>query len=91
VKSLEEMLTLRNQKGLHARAAALFVQTASRFKAKITVHHRSEAANGKSIMNLMILAAPCGSALKVQAEGEDAVEALAALKELIHGRFGEDR
>ena len=91
MKAVEETLTLCNQKGLHARAAALFVQTASKFKAKITVHHRGEVANGKSIMNLMILAAPCGSALRVQAEGEDAVQALVALKELIHARFGEDR
>ncbi len=91
MKPFEETLTLRNQKGLHARAAALFVQTASRFSAKITVHHRSEAANGKSIMNLMILAAPCGSVLKVEAEGDDAAEALAALKELVHAKFGEDR
>ena len=91
MRGVEETLTLRNQKGLHARAAALFVQTASRFKAKITVHHRGEAANGKSIMNLMILAAPCGSPLRVHAEGDDAVQALLALKELIDARFGEDR
>lgn len=91
MKALEETLTLRNQKGLHARAAALFVQTASRFKAKITVHRRGEAANGKSIMNLMILAAPCGSPLRVQAEGDDAAQAMNALKELIDARFGEDR
>ena len=81
--------TISNQKGLHARAAAEFVKVASQFEAAITVVRGSTTANGKSIMSLLILAAPKGSAIEVEAQGADAAPALDALGELIDAKFRE--
>lgn len=83
------VLTIRNRLGLHARAAALLVQTASRFRSEVTVSKDGRTVNGKSIMGLMTLAAAQGSELEVTACGEDAAEALAAIRELIDDRFHE--
>jgi len=78
-----------NKLGLHARAAAKLVNEASRFGAEITVHRDDASANAKSIMSVMMLAASCGTTVAIDAEGEDAADALDALGELIAGRFGE--
>lgn len=86
---LKKSLTLKNKLGLHARAAALFVQTAGKFKSKITVIKENQPADGKSIMGLMILAAECGSVLTITAEGSDEKEALTALEDLISRKFNE--
>jgi phosphocarrier protein len=86
---LEKTVELVNRLGLHARAASKFVQEASRFVADIRVRHNDEEVNGKSILGLLLLAAPFGSRLTITAEGQDAVEALAALEKLIADRFGE--
>lgn len=80
---------LRNRLGLHARAAAKFVNVASQFQAEVLVAHNDEEVNGKSILGLLLLAAPCGTRLSVRAEGDDEVEALDAIGELILTRFGE--
>ncbi|MEW6336237.1 MAG: HPr family phosphocarrier protein [Acidobacteriota bacterium] len=80
---------LANRLGLHARAAAKFVHVTSRFEAQITVRFNDEEVNGKSILGLLLLAAPCGSALTVVAEGPDADRALVAVRELVQDRFGE--
>ncbi|MDD5563260.1 MAG: HPr family phosphocarrier protein [Thermoanaerobaculaceae bacterium] len=80
---------LVNRLGLHARAAAKFVHTASRFAAQILVRHHDEEVNGKSILGLLLLAAPVGSQLTITASGSDEAEALAALEQLIRERFGE--
>ncbi|MGQ9495836.1 MAG: HPr family phosphocarrier protein [Thermoanaerobaculaceae bacterium] len=85
----EKTVELINRLGLHARAASKFVHEASRFRAEIRVRHNGEEVNGKSILGLLLLAAPCGSRLTLSAEGEDAEEALAALIRLIADRFGE--
>ena len=84
----EAELVIRNQLGLHARACALFVKTAARFQSHILVSRDDLEVNGKSIMGVMMLAAEEGSTIKVRAEGEDEVEMLAALKELVEGKFG---
>jgi len=84
----EAELLIRNQLGLHARACALFVKTAARFAAEITVCRDGLDVNGKSIMGVMMLAAEEGSTIRVRAEGPDEREALAALRELVDGRFG---
>ena len=76
-------LTVANRLGIHARPAALFVRTASRFHAEITVEKDGERINGKSIMGLMMLAAGYGSRLRLEIAGADAQEALVALEELI--------
>ena len=80
---------LTNRLGLHARAAAKFVHTASRFSSQVLVRHNDEEVNGKSILGLLLLAAPCGSSLTVTATGEDEGPALSALEGLIRDRFGE--
>jgi len=81
-------LLIRNQLGLHARACALFVKTASRFRSEVTVSRDGVVVNGKSIMGVMMLAAEEGSSIEVKAEGPDEAEALAALQELVDGKFG---
>jgi phosphocarrier protein len=80
---------LVNRLGLHARAAAKFVNVSSAFSSEITVQFNDEEVNGKSILGLLLLAAPCGSLLTVRATGDDAEEALAAIESLVAGRFGE--
>lgn len=80
---------LVNRLGLHARAAAKFVNVSSGFSSEITVQYNDEEVNGKSILGLLLLAAPCGSLLMVRAKGEDADSALEAIVGLIAGRFGE--
>ena len=87
--TLSEEYRLVNRLGLHARAAAQLVQTANRFQADVTVLKDGEEVNGKSIMGLLMLAAPMGSLLRVTVSGEDAEEAMQALGALIHDGFGE--
>ena len=81
-------MVIRNQLGLHARACALFVKTAARFKAHVLVSRDDLEVNGKSIMGVMMLAAEEGSTIVVKAEGEDEQQALKALDELVAGKFG---
>ena len=78
-----------NKLGLHARAAAMLVETASRFEAEVTVTKDGQAVNAKSIMELLLLAAACGSRIDVTAVGADAAAAVTAIGELIADRFGE--
>jgi phosphocarrier protein HPr len=87
---LHRDLTIVNKRGLHARAAARFVQTAERFEAEITVTKDSTTVGGTSIMGLMMLAAGPGSVIRITAAGPDAEMALAALAELVDGMFGEE-
>jgi phosphocarrier protein len=84
----EIQLLIRNQLGLHARACALFVKTASRFKAEVMVSRDGLEVNGKSIMGVMMLAAEEGSTILVKAMGVDEGDALVALQELVDGKFG---
>ncbi len=79
-----------NRLGLHARAAAQLVQTANKFKCDVTVEKDGSEVNGKSIMGLLMLAAPQGSILKVTVSGADAEQALAVIGKLITDGFGED-
>ncbi|PID58019.1 phosphocarrier protein HPr [candidate division KSB3 bacterium] len=83
------IVTIQNELGLHARAAAQFVQIANTYQADITVEKDGEDVNGKSILNLMMLAAPIGSEIILKAEGDDANEMLASLTRLIDNKFGE--
>jgi phosphocarrier protein HPr len=85
----QSTVSLVNRLGLHARAAAKFVHVTSRFSSQISVRHNEEEVNGKSILGLLLLAAPCGSELTISADGDDAPEALAAIEALIGERFGE--
>lgn len=85
----EVTLTIKNKVGLHARPAALFVQTANRFKSTITVKNGDVSANAKSILHVLTLGAGTGSVITVIAEGEDAEPALKALEEVLASNFGE--
>jgi len=87
---LTKNLTVQNKLGIHARPAAQFVRTASKFESEITVSKDDQSADGKSIMGLMMLAAGFGAVLEVSAEGEDAEQAMAAIEELIANRFEEE-
>jgi len=78
-----------NKRGLHARAAARFVQCVERFDASVTVSKDQSSVDGESIMGLMMLAAGPGSTVRVSAQGADAEAALAAIAQLIASRFGE--
>ena len=79
-----------NQRGLHARASAKFVATASRFKSEITVVKDDNSVSGRSIMGLMMLAAAKGATVELIAKGRDARNATPALPSLIAARFHED-
>ncbi|QJQ96445.1 MULTISPECIES: HPr family phosphocarrier protein [Halomonadaceae] len=83
-------LTLINKRGLHARAATRLVQCCHAFTAKVTVSHESRHADAANIMSLLMLAAPCGTVLRLQAEGDDADQALDALEALFEARFDEE-
>ncbi|OGT63369.1 MAG: phosphocarrier protein HPr [Gammaproteobacteria bacterium RIFCSPLOWO2_02_FULL_47_50] len=78
-----------NKLGLHARAAARFVQAASGFNCDIQVKHGNREVNGKSIMGMMMLAAGKGAVIDILASGKDENTALDQLEELILNRFGE--
>ena len=82
-------LEIVNKLGLHARAAAQFVGVAGRFTAAVYVEWGGNRVNGKSIMGVMMLAASQGTRIRIDAEGEDAEEALAALAALVTAGFHE--
>ena len=88
-KAAVKTFLIKNELGLHARAAAQFVKIASRFSAEILVEKDSRDVNGKSIMGILMLAAPKGSRITLKISGADAQQALAALEELIENKFGE--
>jgi len=83
-------LTIINEKGMHARAAAEFTRVASQFKAGIFVSRDGIEVNGKSIMGVLMLAAHCGSSIQIRADGADAGAALEALRKLVESKFGEE-
>lgn len=84
------VLRIVNQKGLHARASAKFVQTVEKFDAEVTVSRCGETVGGTSIMGLMMLAAGPGTDITVLASGKEGAEVMAALEALVAGQFGED-
>ena len=86
----EREIQIINKLGLHARAAAKFVQTASRYVSEINIHYNGKDVSGKSIMGVMMLAAGKDAEIKITAEGEDERQALDAIETLINDRFGEE-
>jgi phosphocarrier protein HPr len=79
----ETEVQIKNADGLHMRPAMKFVDIANRFESEITVSNDKTSVSGKSIMQISMLAATCGTRLKVKAEGPDAPQALEALRELV--------
>jgi phosphocarrier protein len=78
-----------NKLGLHARASAKLTQTAARFQSEVWLARNGRRVNGKSIMGVMMLAAPKGSIIQVETLGPDEAEAMRALLDLIADKFGE--
>ena len=87
---LEQNYAIVNKLGLHARASALLVKTASRFTSEIKIAREGVEVNGKSIMGIMMLAAGKGTIIKVTAVGDDEVAAMVTLGDLIKDGFGEN-
>lgn len=86
----EREFDITNRLGLHARAAAQLVRLANRYASEIRVEKDGVEVNGKSIMGVLMLAAPKDAKIAVRAVGDDAEAALAAIGELIAGKFGEE-
>ena len=80
---VKKKLIVKNKQGLHARPAALFVQIANKFDARITVKRNKEEVNGKSIMGILMLGAEKGSQITIEAEGSDADAALLELEKIV--------
>jgi phosphocarrier protein HPr len=87
---MDRQVTIQNKLGLHARPAMQFVDVANQFQCGVKVWKGDQMVDGKSIMQMMMLAATAGTPLKIVAEGDDATPALDALEKLINGRFGEE-
>lgn len=83
-------LTIINKLGLHARAAAKFVQVATNFACEINIKHDGREVSGKSIMGVMMLAVGKGTEIEIIAHGSDAKQAMDTLEKLVLDRFGED-
>ncbi|MDP3732309.1 MAG: HPr family phosphocarrier protein [Candidatus Omnitrophota bacterium] len=81
---IKKNLIVKNKQGLHARPAALFVQIANKFDARITVRRDEERVNGKSIMGILMLGAENGSEITIEAEGDDADMAILELERIVN-------
>lgn len=86
---LKKTVTLINKLGLHARAAMKLSSLAARFQSTILLRYNGHEINAKSILNVMALAAACGSNIEICTEGDDEKAALDALDQLVQDRFGE--
>ena len=84
------VFTILNDKGLHARASARFVEVVEKFESEVIVEKDGLEASGSSIMGLLMLAASKGTSIKVTLNGDDAKELGLALEELINSKFGEE-
>jgi phosphocarrier protein len=87
---VEQIVTIKNRAGIHARPAALLVQTANRFSANIFLEKDGEKINGKSIMGILTLAATYNSPIKIIADGSDEEEALQTICRLFETKFEEE-
>ena len=89
-QSIQTQVTITNRLGMHARPAMSFVDVASTFTSDITVRKGTQAVDGKSIMQMMMLAATRGTNLVIEAKGPDAAEAVDALRQLVERQFDEE-
>ncbi len=83
-------IEIKNKLGVHARAAALLVQTVNRFSAQVSISKDGQTADGRSIMGVLTLAATQGSTIQVEAAGPDAEQAVKAIEKLVDRRFNEN-
>lgn len=84
---ITKTVTLNNEDGLHARAAALFVRTANKYGSEITLQAHGDSVNGKSIIGIMSLGAFCGEEVSISAVGVDEDEAIESLVNLVEDNF----
>ncbi len=87
---IQSSITISNRLGLHARASAKLTKLAGSYRSEIVLSRNGRRVNAKSIMGVMMLAAGQGVLVGIEVDGPDEAEALAALRALIDGRFGED-
>ena len=88
--AITRVMKICNEKGLHARASAKFVQVVEKYDARVSVSRSSESVGGDSIMGLMMLGAGIGTSITVKATGAQAADVIAALDALVSDRFGEE-
>jgi phosphocarrier protein HPr len=88
--AITRIMKIVNEKGLHARASAKFVQLVEKYDATVKVSRNDDSAGGDSIMGLMMLAAGIGTSITVSATGPEAKQVVDALDALVSGKFGED-
>jgi phosphocarrier protein len=89
-EAFQVTVTIKNQLGLHARAATRFVQLATRYACEVAVTKDGQRVNGKSIMGVLMLVAARGAVITIDTKGARAEEAGRALAELVENRFGEE-
>ena len=87
---VQRKIEIKNKLGLHARAAALLVQTVNRFSAQVSISKDGQTADGRSIMGVLTLAATQGSKVQIEAVGDDAEQAVKAIERLVDKRFNEN-
>jgi len=87
---VEQNVVIQNRLGLHARACSVFVKEAAKYASQITIARDGLEVNGKSILGVMMLAAERGAELTLRVEGNDEVEALRALVQVVNDKFGEE-
>jgi phosphocarrier protein len=90
VQLAKAQVTIANELGLHARPAMTFVDQANQFTSDVRISKGDQTVDGKSIMQVMMLAATQGTSLEITAEGDDAEEAVAALQKLVENKFDEE-
>jgi len=87
---MERQLAIKNQLGLHARAAAKLVELSNRFASNFSVQFNGQEVDGKSILSILTLGCPLGSKISLRADGPDADKLLEAVERLIDDKFGEE-
>jgi phosphocarrier protein len=87
---IKREVTVINKQGLHARPAGAIVRAAGAFKSRVELFKDGAAADAKSIMSVMMLAAAKGTVVKVSADGEDEAAAVEAIVALFEGKFNEE-
>ena len=87
---MSQEVIIRNRLGLHARAAAKFVHTATRYSSQIRISRDGKTMDGKSIMGILLLSAGAGTSVLISADGIDESDAIDALCRLVTGGFGEE-
>ena len=86
----QEVVTIENKTGIHARPASIFVQTATKFKSKVQIQAKGKTVDAKSILMIMSMGLVKGTEITIVADGPDEADAVKALKDLVDYKFGEE-